>query len=209
MAIFLAGDAAGAICAGQVLRTVRDQQHRSLISRARRGRSTAGHLFFENTHQVPRETPEAQQAIARLDLNYYIPCHAQQKTIAVLGLGKTTQGDFLSSEDMELLETLGGYLGIAIQNCTALCLIAAESGGVRAPQRLQREHRGIHQRGRDGSRYGRPHRELERADGSDVRGAALADPDPAAESYFPGSSLSKNSIACGRMRAFATCTSSA
>jgi two-component system, NtrC family, sensor kinase len=76
----------------------------------------AGHLFFENTHQVPRETPGAQQAIARLDLNYYIPCHAQQKTIAVLGLGKTTQGDFLSSEDMELLETLGGYLGIAIQN---------------------------------------------------------------------------------------------
>ena len=65
----------------------------------------AGHLFFENTHQVPRETPEAQQAIARLDLNYYIPCHAQQKTIAVLGLGKTTQGDFLSSEDIELLET--------------------------------------------------------------------------------------------------------
>jgi two-component system NtrC family sensor kinase len=76
----------------------------------------AGHLFFENTHQVPRETPGAQQAIARLDLNYYIPCQAQKKTIAVLGLGKTKQGDFLSSEDMELLETLGGYLGIAIQN---------------------------------------------------------------------------------------------
>ncbi len=76
----------------------------------------AGHLFFENTHQVPRESPSAQQAIARLDLNYYIPCHAQQKTVAVLGLGKTKQGDFLSSEDMELLETLGGYLGIAIQN---------------------------------------------------------------------------------------------
>jgi PAS domain S-box-containing protein len=77
---------------------------------------TAGHLFFENTHQVPRETPEAQRTIAWLDLNYYIPCHAQQKTVAVLGLGKTTQGDFLSSEDVELLETLGGYLGIAIQN---------------------------------------------------------------------------------------------
>jgi two-component system NtrC family sensor kinase len=76
----------------------------------------AGHLFFENTHQVPRETASAQQAIARLDLNYYIPCQAQQKTIAVLGLGKTMQGDFLSSEDVELLETLGGYLGIAIQN---------------------------------------------------------------------------------------------
>jgi len=76
----------------------------------------AGHMFFENTHQVPRETLGSQDAIARLDLNYYIPCRAQQKTVAVLGLGKTTKGDFLSSEDVELLETLGGYLGIAIQN---------------------------------------------------------------------------------------------
>jgi len=76
----------------------------------------AGHMFFENTHQVPRETEGSQDAIARLDLNYYIPCRAQQKTVAVLGLGKTNKGDYLSSEDIELLETLGGYLGIAIQN---------------------------------------------------------------------------------------------
>jgi two-component system NtrC family sensor kinase len=75
-----------------------------------------GHLFFENTHQVPRETAGSQETIVRLDLNYYIPCRAQQNTIAVLGLGKTMNGDFLSSEDVELLETLGGYLGIAIQN---------------------------------------------------------------------------------------------
>ncbi|MBZ5686535.1 MAG: GAF domain-containing protein [Acidobacteriia bacterium] len=74
------------------------------------------HMFFENTHQVVRETLGSQEAIARLDLNYYIPCRSQQKTVAVLGLGKTTKGDYLSSEDVELLETLGGYLGIAIQN---------------------------------------------------------------------------------------------
>ena len=75
-----------------------------------------GHLFFDNTHQVPRETPKAQEAIAKLDLNYYIPCRAQQRTIAFLGLGKTMDGDFLTSEDVELLETLAGYLAIAIQN---------------------------------------------------------------------------------------------
>jgi PAS domain S-box-containing protein len=76
----------------------------------------AGHLFFDNTHQVPRETPSAQETIARLDLNYYIPCRAQEHAIAFVGLGKTMAGDFLSSEDVELLETLAGYLGIAIQN---------------------------------------------------------------------------------------------
>jgi len=88
----------------------------SFLSAPRPEPEQAGHLFFENTHQVPRETAGSQETIARLDLNYYIPCRSQQKTIAVLGLGKTAQGDFLSSEDVELLETLGGYLGIAIQN---------------------------------------------------------------------------------------------
>jgi PAS domain S-box-containing protein len=75
-----------------------------------------GHLFLENTHNVPRETASAQETIGRLDLNYYIPCRAQKSTVAVLGLGKTMDGDFLSSEDVELLETLAGYLAIAIQN---------------------------------------------------------------------------------------------
>src|SRR5256885_11758850 len=50
-------------------------------------------IFFENTHLVPRETPSAQETIAKLDLNYYIPCRARQKTIAFLGLGKTAEGD--------------------------------------------------------------------------------------------------------------------
>jgi PAS domain S-box-containing protein len=81
-----------------------------------RPEDVVGHLFFDNTHQVPRETLNAQQAIAKLDLNYYIPCRAQKHIIAVLGLGKTVEGDFLTSEDVELLETLAGYLAIAIQN---------------------------------------------------------------------------------------------
>ena len=40
----------------------------------------------------------------------------QEKTIAVIGLGRTTHGDFLSSEDVELLESMASYIGIAIQN---------------------------------------------------------------------------------------------
>jgi two-component system, NtrC family, sensor kinase len=115
MAIFLAGEETGKFVPAKSFgMSVPGNIDLGFLSAPRP--EPAGHLFFENTHQVPRETPEAQYAIARLDLNYYIPCHAQQKTVAVLGLGKTTKGDFLSSEDMELLETLGGYLGVAIQN---------------------------------------------------------------------------------------------
>jgi two-component system, NtrC family, sensor kinase len=83
---------------------------------ANRQNEDAGHVFFENTHLIPHESQDAQATIARLDLNYYIPCVVQQRPIAVLGLGKTVEGDFLSSEDVELLETLAGYIGIAIQN---------------------------------------------------------------------------------------------
>jgi len=115
IAIFLAGEQAGGFALAKSF-GLSSPGNVDLSFLSAQRPEQAGHLFFENTHQVPREAPAAQQAIARLDLNYYIPCHAQQKTIAVLGLGKTTKGDFLSSEDMELLETLGGYLGIAIQN---------------------------------------------------------------------------------------------
>src|SRR5208282_1918523 len=104
---FFTGRPAGAHAAGG--------SHRD-FSRQQRIEDAAGHIFFENTHQLPREDAAAREAIARLDLNYYIPCQARQKTVAFLGLGKTMQGDFLSSEDVELLQALAGYIGIAIQN---------------------------------------------------------------------------------------------
>ena len=40
------------------------------------------------------------------------------RTIAVIGLGRTIGGDFLSSEDVELLESLASYIGIALQNAS-------------------------------------------------------------------------------------------
>lgn len=74
------------------------------------------HIFLENTQQA-LHLPESQRsAAALLDLNYYLPCRLQEKTIAVIGLGRTIGGDFLSSEDVELLESLASYIGIAIQN---------------------------------------------------------------------------------------------
>jgi two-component system, NtrC family, sensor kinase len=76
----------------------------------------AGHIFFDNTRKALQESLAARETIAKLNLNYYIPCTVQNRTIAVMGLGKTMAGDFLSSEDVELLETLAGYIGIAIQN---------------------------------------------------------------------------------------------
>ncbi len=80
------------------------------------------HLFFENPALLPHLEPAEQHMAALLDLNYYLPCRVfgrqgdGSRTIAVIGLGRTQEGDFLSSEDMELLSSLAGYIGIAIQN---------------------------------------------------------------------------------------------
>lgn len=81
-----------------------------------------GHRFFENPQNVVRPSNEESATIAMLDMSYFLPCRAAQRSgegsrsIAVIGLGRTLEGDFLSSEDMELLESLAGYIGIAIQN---------------------------------------------------------------------------------------------
>jgi len=74
------------------------------------------HIFFENTQQALHLTQAQRRTVTGLDLNYYLPCRLQQRTIAVIGLGRTTNSDFLSSEDVELLESLASYIGIALQN---------------------------------------------------------------------------------------------
>ena len=57
-----------------------------------------------------------RQTIADLDLNYYLPCTVRGRTIAFLGVSRTETGEFLSSDDVELLQTLANYVGIAIEN---------------------------------------------------------------------------------------------
>jgi len=57
-----------------------------------------------------------RHTIADLDLTYYVPFTARGRTIAYLGISRTQKGDFLSSDDLELLVTLSGYVAIAIEN---------------------------------------------------------------------------------------------
>ncbi len=75
-----------------------------------------GYLFFDNTRHAPGESESARRTIAALNLHYYLACRAQARIVALLGLGKTAKNDFLSSEDVALVETLSGYLGTALEN---------------------------------------------------------------------------------------------
>jgi PAS domain S-box-containing protein len=82
--------------------------------------SDHSHIFLENAQQALHLSESQRETAAQLDLNYYLPCRVQDgsaaRTIAVIGLGRTVGGDFLSSEDVELLESLASYIGIALQN---------------------------------------------------------------------------------------------
>ena len=75
-----------------------------------------GYLFYENLRTLVSEDPEHRDVLRQLDLNYYLPCVTKGHTIAFIGLGRTARGELLTSEDVELLMTIAGYVAIAIEN---------------------------------------------------------------------------------------------
>jgi hypothetical protein len=81
------------------------------------------YLFFDRTRYhmdavAQSWPPSVRQTIADLDLNYYLPCTVRGRTIAFLGVSRTETGEFLSSDDVELLLTLANYVGIAAENAS-------------------------------------------------------------------------------------------
>ena len=75
-----------------------------------------GYLFFESVKWVFDVSPKAQRTIEQLDLHYYLAIKAENRTLGYLALGRTRKGDFLSSEDIDLLLTISNYLAIALEN---------------------------------------------------------------------------------------------
>jgi len=52
----------------------------------------------------------------RRSLHYYVPCIVRGRMVAVIGLGRSADGALLSSEDVEILRTVSGYVAVAIEN---------------------------------------------------------------------------------------------
>ena len=60
-------------------------------------------------------TPEGDGYVRRV-LHYYVPCVVRGRMVAVIGLGRSSDGALLSSEDVEILRTVSGYISVAIEN---------------------------------------------------------------------------------------------
>jgi PAS domain S-box-containing protein len=54
--------------------------------------------------------------IHRQELHYFVPCVARGKMVAVIGLGRASDGSLLSSEDLEILQTVSGFVAVAVEN---------------------------------------------------------------------------------------------
>ncbi len=56
------------------------------------------------------------QGFVRRALHYYVPCVVRGRMVSVIGLGRSADGALLSSEDVEILRTVSGYVAVAIEN---------------------------------------------------------------------------------------------
>ena len=57
-----------------------------------------------------------KRKIVRQELHYFVPCVVRGKMVAVIGLGRASDGSLLSSEDLEILQTISGYVAVAVEN---------------------------------------------------------------------------------------------
>ena len=85
-------------------------------------------LFFGDWEQTGLEEPSWRSTVSQMELHYYFPCRAKNRTVAVLGLGETKDGGLLSEQDAALVETITGYLAVAVENARLFESLAAKAG---------------------------------------------------------------------------------
>jgi two-component system, NtrC family, sensor kinase len=62
------------------------------------------------------DLPQDSNGFVRRTLHYYVPCVVRGRMVAVIGLGRAVGGALLSSEDLEILRTVSGYIAVAVEN---------------------------------------------------------------------------------------------
>ena len=70
-----------------------------------------GVVRTDDMDMVPETT-----GFVRRSLHYYVPCVVRGRMVAVIGLGRSADGALLSSEDVDILLTVSGYVAVAIEN---------------------------------------------------------------------------------------------
>lgn len=82
---------------------------------AEKGVVRADELDFSDI-DILETNGNGKPAIVRQELHYFVPCVVRSKMVAVIGLGRAADGSLLSSEDLDILKTVSGYIAVAIEN---------------------------------------------------------------------------------------------
>jgi PAS domain S-box-containing protein len=56
------------------------------------------------------------RGFAPQQLHYFVPCVVRGRMVAVIGLGRASDGSLLTSEDLDIVRTVAGYVAVAIEN---------------------------------------------------------------------------------------------
>ncbi|HZS03473.1 MAG TPA: ATP-binding protein [Blastocatellia bacterium] len=64
----------------------------------------------------PFAIDEGMSADNRRRLYYFVPCAARSRVVAVIAIGRLSNGALLSSEDLSLLRAISGYVAVALEN---------------------------------------------------------------------------------------------
>jgi PAS domain S-box-containing protein len=66
-------------------------------------------------------TEESDESAEWAGIHYLVPCVVRDRLVAVIGVGRqTSDGSLLTSEDIEILRALSGYVAVAIDNSLLL-----------------------------------------------------------------------------------------
>ncbi|HEX4951093.1 MAG TPA: ATP-binding protein, partial [Blastocatellia bacterium] len=69
--------------------------------------------------ELESDSEEVDETVRR-NFYYYVPCAVRSRVVAVMALGRTVDGALLSSEDLDLLHAISGYVAVAIENALLL-----------------------------------------------------------------------------------------
>ncbi|MEP6900967.1 MAG: ATP-binding protein [Actinomycetota bacterium] len=83
---------------------------------AEKGIVRADELELLETESANQNGNGNGKTLIRQELHYFMPCVARGQMIAVIGLGRASDGSLLSSEDLEILQTVAGYVAVAVEN---------------------------------------------------------------------------------------------
>jgi two-component system NtrC family sensor kinase len=74
------------------------------------------YLYIDDLDAMLEEYPDDREVLETEDLAYFLPLDVKGDIIGVLAIGRRLSGDFLSSDDLKVLQPLAAHLALAVDN---------------------------------------------------------------------------------------------